>query len=53
MQLAAEGPRVPDVRDAEEEEEAHFNEFIDKAYRLRLTKPCRRMHAVTFIQKRA
>ena len=32
MQLTAEGPRVPDVRDAEEEEVAHFNEFIDKAY---------------------
>ena len=41
MQLTAEGPRVLDVRDAEEEEVAHINEFIDKAYRLWLTKPCR------------
>jgi len=34
MQLAVEGPRVPDVRDAEEGEFAHFSEFLDKAYRL-------------------
>ena len=36
---------MPDVRDAEEEEVAHFSEFIDKAYRLWLSKPCRRMHS--------
>ena len=34
MQLAVEGPCVPDVRDAEEGEFAHFSEFLDKAYRL-------------------
>ena len=51
MQLTAEGPRVLDVLDAEEEEVAHFNEFIDKAYRLAEQATSRT--AVTFIQKRA
>ena len=30
---------MADVRDAEDEEVAHFTEFIDKAYRLWLSKP--------------
>jgi len=41
MQLAVEGPRVPDVRDAEMEELAQFNAFLETAYRLRLAKPRR------------
>jgi len=41
MQLAVEGLQVPDVRDAEEEDEAAFNNFLDKAYRLWLAKPHR------------
>ena len=31
MQLAVEGLQVPDVRDAEEEDVAAFNNFLDKA----------------------
>ena len=38
---------MPDVRDAEEEEVAHFNEFIDKAYRLGLSKPRRGLQYLT------
>jgi len=41
MQLAVEGLQVPDVRDAEEEDVAAFNNFLDKAYRLWLAKPHR------------
>ena len=41
MQLAVEGPRVPDVRDAEVEELAQFNAFLETAYRLWLVKPRR------------
>lgn len=43
MQLAVEGPLIPDVRDATVEELAKFSEFIDKAYRLWLAKPRRGM----------
>jgi len=43
MQLAIEGPRVPDVRDAEMEELAQFSAFLETAYRLWLTKPRRRL----------
>ena len=43
MQLAVEGPRIPDVRDAKEGESANFSEFLDKAYRLWLAKPRRGM----------
>jgi len=42
MQLAVEGPRVPDVRDAEVEE---LSAFIETAYRLWLAKPCRGLYA--------
>ena len=38
MQLAVEGLQVPDVRDAEEEDVAAFNNFLDKAYRLWLAR---------------
>jgi len=38
MQLAIEGPRVPDVRDAEVEE---LSAFLETAYRLCLAKPRR------------
>ena len=44
MQLAVEGPCVPDVRDAKEEELAVFNVFLEKAIEcglLRLAKPRR------------
>ena len=43
MQLAVEGPCVPDVREAKEEElaAAVFNEFLEKAYRMWLAKPRR------------
>ena len=34
MQLAIEGPRIPDVRDATNEEITNFGEFLHKAYRL-------------------
>jgi len=34
MQLAVEGLQVPNVRDAEEEDVAAFNNFLDKVYRL-------------------
>ena len=41
MQLAAEGPCVPHVREAKEEELAVFNDFPEKAYRMWLAKPRR------------
>ena len=41
MQLAAEGPCVPDVREAKEEDLAVFNEFLEKAYKMWLAKPRR------------
>jgi len=43
MQLAVEGPRVLDVRDAEVEELAQFSVFLETAYRLWLAKPRRRL----------
>ena len=41
MQLAVEGPCVPDVRDAKEDDLTVFNEFLEKAYRMWLAKPRR------------
>jgi len=41
MQLAVEGPRVPDVRDADVEELAQFSAFLETAYILWLAKPRR------------
>jgi len=41
MQLAVEGPCVPDVRDAKEDDLTVFNEFLEKAYRMWMAKPRR------------
>jgi Domain of unknown function (DUF4371)/hAT family C-terminal dimerisation region len=45
MQMAIEGPRVPDVRDADEGERAKFNVFLDRAYKQWLAKPRRGLNS--------